>query len=110
MLVRRPQGSPRRSRWASGRLDGFDGPFDFLLQFHPGCGLRPQVREIRPRGPADREHLIEARLSKGLEDGRLIGMELVAVALADARVGEELGIQLEAWQRSPYRPGAASRE
>src|SRR5205807_8113437 len=67
-------------------------PIYFLLQFHPGCGLRPQVREIRPRGPADREHLIEARLSKGLEDDRLIGMELVAVPLDDGRVEPQLAI------------------
>src|SRR5207244_12351079 len=90
MLVRRPQGSPRRSRWASGRLDGFDGPFDLLLQFHPGCGLRPQVREIRPRGPADGEHLIEGRISTGLEDDRLIGMEVVALPLDYGRLEPQL--------------------
>src|SRR5213592_1350377 len=75
-----------------GRRDGVDGPFDFLLQFRPSGRLRPQVREIRPRGPADREHLIEARLSKGLEDDRLIGMELVAVPLDDGRVEPQLAI------------------
>src|SRR5947207_15974694 len=92
MLVRRPPRSPRRSRWASGRLDGFDGPFDLLLQFRPSGRLRPQVRELPPRGPADRDPPIEARLSKGLEDDRLVGMERVPVPLDNCRVEPQLTI------------------
>src|SRR5437660_3606306 len=67
----------------SARLDRVDGSFDFLLQFVPRrCGL-PEIVGIGSGRPADREDFVKARLSQGLDDDRLVGVEFVSVALDD---------------------------
>src|SRR5207247_3848536 len=65
----------------SARLDCVDGSFDFLLQFVPRRGLLPEIVEIGSGRPADRDDFVKARLSQGLDDDRLVGVEFVSVAL-----------------------------
>src|SRR6266566_476929 len=70
----------------SARLDCVDGSFDFLLQFVSRRGLLPKIIEMGSGRPADREDLVEARLSQGFDDDRLVGVEFVSVALDHGRV------------------------